>query len=298
MNIKQFEALVKVAETGSFTKAAKLMFLTQPAISFQIRAMEEQLGIQLLERKDKAVVLTEPGKFVYREAKAVLSSFNHIIDHVAQFKGLKKGTLILGASTIPGEYLLPQYLGEFKQLYPGIDFRMEISSTRQIINKVLERQIHLGVVGAVESNPALEFEPLFQDEVVAICATDHPLAAKSQVSLEELAEENLLFREAGSGTRTVVEAKFTQEGINPENLKIVMELGSTRAIITGVQGNLGVGIVSQLAASEALRLNLVKKLELPGPDMHRNLYLITNKASIAPPLQKAFIDFIITKKEI
>ncbi|HEX3030920.1 MAG TPA: selenium metabolism-associated LysR family transcriptional regulator [Bacillota bacterium] len=297
MNIKQLEALVRVAETGSFTKAAKLLFLTQPAISFQIRTLEEQLGIRLLERADRTVVLTEAGKQVCTEARAILNSYNSINQHVAEFKGLTKGTLSLGASTIPGEYLLPQFLGEFKQIYHGIDFRMEIGSTRQIIGKVLDRQIHLAVVGAVQEHADLEYVPLFTDEVVVIAGVKHPLAQLPKLEVSQLVNEDFILREQGSGTRSVAEQKFLEAGIDPEKLRVVMELGSTRAIITAVQGNLGIGLVSGLAAYDALRLNLVKRLELGDLDMHRRLYMVTNSASLSTPLQNAFAQFLELKRK-
>ncbi len=295
MNIKQLEAFALVAELGSFTRAAKIMFMTQPAISFQIRALEEHLGLQLLERADKGVFLTDAGKLVYAEAKKIIAGYRSILEHVAQLQGLAKGTLILGASTIPGEYLLPQFLGEFKQKHPGIELVLEIGSTHRITELVLARQVHLAVVGAVNPHPNLEYTPIFTDEVVVIVARNHPLAGKDSVSIAELTAQSLIFRERGSGTRAVLEERFRQVGIEPGELKIVMELGSTRAIITAAQGNLGVGLVSGLAVREALELGSVRKLDVPEMDLHRRLYLVSSKTGQATPLQKAFGEFLLEK---
>lgn len=295
MNIKQLEAFALVAELGSFTRAAKIMFMTQPAVSFQIRALEEQLGLQLLERAEKSVFLTDAGKLVYAEAKKIIAGYRNILEHVAQLQGLAKGTLILGASTIPGEYLLPQFLGEFKQKHPGVELILEIGSTHRIIDLVLSREVHLAVVGAVNPHPNLEYQPIFTDEVVVIVAGNHPLAGRESVSIAELTAESLIFREKGSGTRAVLEERFRQAGIEPGELKIVMELGSTRAIITAVQGNLGVGMVSGLAVREALEIGSVRKLKVREIDLHRRLYLVSSKTSQATPLQKAFGEFLMQK---
>ena len=205
MNIKQLEAFTLVVELGSFTRAAKLMFMTQPAISFQIKALEEQLGLQLLERAERSVFLTEAGKLVYTEAKKILASNRSILDYVAQLRGLNKGTLILGASTIPGEYLLPQFLGEFKQMHPEIELKLEIGSTQRITELVLAREVHLAVVGAAKLHPNLEYQPLFTDEVVVIVGTNYPLAEQKNITIGQLTAEQLIFREKGSGTRIVLE---------------------------------------------------------------------------------------------
>lgn len=295
MNIKQLEAFALVAELGSFTRAAKIMFMTQPAVSFQIKALEEQLGLQLLERAEKSVFLTDAGKLVYAEAKKIIAGYRNILEHVAQLQGLTKGTLLLGASTIPGEYLLPQFLGEFKQKHPEIELVLEIGSTHRIIDMVLAREVHLAVVGAVTPHPSLEYQPIFNDEVVVIVAGNHPLAGRESVSIAELTTESLIFREKGSGTRAVLEERFRQAGIEPGELKIVMELGSTRAIITAVQGNLGVGMVSGLAVREALEIGSVRKLKVGEMDLRRRLYLLSSNTSQATPLQKAFGAFLVQK---
>jgi len=271
------------------------MFMTQPAVSFQIRALEEQLGLQLLERAEKSVFLTDAGKLVYAEAKKIIAGYRNILEHVSQLQGLAKGTLILGASTIPGEYLLPQFLGEFKQKHPKVELVLEIGSTHRIIDMVLGREVHLAVVGAVNPHPNLEYQPIFTDEVVVIVAGNHPLAGRESVSIAELTAESLIFREKGSGTRAVLEERFRQAGIEPGELKIVMELGSTRAIITAVQGNLGVGMVSGLAVREALEIGSVRKLKVREIDLHRRLYLVSSKTSQATPLQKAFGEFLMQK---
>lgn len=297
MNIKQLEAFTLVAELGSFTKAAKLMFMTQPAISFQIKALEDQLGIQLLERTEKSIYLTEAGRPVYTEAKKILACHRAILEHIAEVRGLTKGTLSLGASTIPGEYLLPQFLGEFRQNHPEIELILEIGSTQRITELVLSRQVHLAVVGALSDHSNLEYLPLFTDQVVVIVAKNHHLAGKKTVSLEELARQELIFREQGSGTRAVIEERLRNTGINPDGLNVVMELGSTRAIITAVQGNLGVGMVSGLAVRDALELGTVCKLDISGLNFQRSLYLLSNKTSPGSLLQKAFAEFLLAKTE-
>jgi DNA-binding transcriptional LysR family regulator len=295
MNIKQLEAFTLVVELGSFTRAAKLMFMTQPAISFQIKALEEQLGLQLLERAERRVFLTEAGKLVYVEAKKILASNRSILEYLAQLRGLNKGTLNLGASTIPGEYLLPQFLGEFKRMHPEIKLKLEIGSTQRITELVLAREVDLAVVGAAKLHPYLEYQPLFTDEVVVIVGTNHPLAEQKSINIAQLTAQQLIFREKGSGTRIVLEERLGQAGFAPEELNIVLELGSARAIITAVQGNLGVGMVSGLAVNEALELGTVHQLKVTGLDLHRPLFMVCNQSSQTTPLQAAFCAFLREK---
>jgi DNA-binding transcriptional LysR family regulator len=295
MNIKQLEAFTLVVELGSFTRAAKLMFMTQPAISFQIKALEEQLGLQLLERAERRVFLTEAGKLVYVEAKKILASNRSILEYLAQLRGLNKGTLNLGASTIPGEYLLPQFLGEFKRMHPEIKLKLEIGSTQRITELVLAREVDLAVVGAAKLHPYLEYQPLFTDEVVVIVGTNHPLAEQKSITIAQLTAQQLIFREKGSGTRIVLEERLGQAGFAPEELNIVLELGSTRAIITAVQGNLGVGMVSGLAVNEALELGTVHQLKVTGLDLHRPyLWSATNPARLL--LYKLLFVLFLEKK--
>jgi len=292
MNLKQLESFILVAEERNFTRAAKQLYMTQPAISFQIKALEEHLGIQLFERLDKAVELTDAGRMILPEAKKIQASYEKIRDSISELKGLKRGCLKIGASTIPGEYLLPQIIGKFKGLHPQIDVTLRIASTGKVIEMLLNREIHLGVVGAPVKSQSLVSNPLTEDQLILIAASGHPLAREDFITLSDLLSQKIIMRERDSGTRMVVEDRLQKAGVNPESLQVVMELGTTRAIITAVEAGLGVSMVSRWAAGEALQLGLIKEVAIRDFEIKRNLYLITNKLKYRGNATEAFLGFL------
>ncbi|MHB8171392.1 MAG: selenium metabolism-associated LysR family transcriptional regulator [Thermincolia bacterium] len=292
MNIKQLESFILVAEKKNFTRAAKQLFMTQPAISFQIKSLEEQLGIQLFERLDKAVGLTDAGRMILPEAKKIQASYEKIRDSISELKGLKRGHLIIGASTIPGEYLMPHIIGKFKNLHPQIDVVLHIASTSKVVEMLLNREIHLGTIGAPVKNQSIISSPLTEDQLILITSPQHPLASKESVAAEELTQHSFIMREKGSGTRMIIENRLQKKGIAPESLRLAMELGSTRAIITAVEAGLGISLVSRWAADEALKLGLLKEIRVEDMEFTRSLYLITNKLKYRGTATEVFLGFL------
>lgn len=292
MNIKQLESFILVAEKKNFTRAAKQLFMTQPAISFQIKSLEEQLGIQLFERLDKAVGLTDAGRMILPEAKKIQASYEKIRDSISELKGLKRGHLIIGASTIPGEYLMPHIIGKFKNLHPQIDVVLHIASTSKVVEMLLNREIHLGTIGAPVKNQSITSSPLTEDQLILITSPQHPLASKESVAAEELTQHSFIMREKGSGTRMIIENRLQKKGIAPESLRLAMELGSTRAIITAVEAGLGISLVSRWAADEALKLGLLKEIRVEDMEFTRSLYLITNKLKYRGTATEVFLGFL------
>ncbi|SHE50235.1 DNA-binding transcriptional regulator, LysR family [Desulfofundulus australicus DSM 11792] len=297
MNLKQLEAFLRVAELQSFTKAAKHLYMSQPAISFQIRSLEESLGTTLFYRGDKKVELTEAGRLLYPEAQQILRHFQKIKSELDELKGLKKGHLILGASTIPGEYLLPLLIGRFHRDYPGIEVTMRIAGSSQVIRWVQEREIDLGITGAPVKEDGLECLPWYQDRLVLIVGPEHPWINRDAVSPAELLTQPLILREPGSGTRRSMEEKMAQVGLSVRDAQVVMELGSTRAVITAVQAGLGISLVSALAAAEPLALKRVYQVTLKELDLTRYLYLVHVKEWPLSFAAGAFWDYITKEGE-
>ncbi|MDA8234035.1 MAG: selenium metabolism-associated LysR family transcriptional regulator [Clostridia bacterium] len=292
MNIKQLESFILVAEEKNFTRAAKQLYMTQPAISFQIKSLEEQLGIQLFERLDKAVELTDAGRLILPEAKKIQANYEKIRDSIAEMKGLKRGHLNIGASTIPGEYLMPHVIGKFKSLHPKIDVVLQIASTGKVVEMLLNREIHLGIVGAPVKNQSLVSSPLTEDRLILIASPQHPLACRESIKAEEMTQYSFIMREQGSGTRMVIENRLRKIGINSDSLQLAMELGSTRAIITAVEAGLGISLVSRWAAEDALKLGLLKEILIEDLEFIRSLYLITNKLKYRGSATEVFLGFL------
>jgi DNA-binding transcriptional LysR family regulator len=296
MNFKQLEAFIWVAELQSFTKASRQLFMSQPAVSFQIKALEEDLQVSLFQRGDKKVMLTEAGRLLYPEAKQMIRHYNRIKAGLDDLKGLKTGHLVIGASTIPGEYLLPILIGGFKEKYPGIIITLKVAGSGQVGRWVREREIDFGITGAPIDWEGTECVSWLKDQLVLIVPPAHPWAELDEVNLDNLKNETMILRERGSGTRRTLEQKLAEHNISLEKLPHSMELGSTRAVITAVEANLGASIVSKYAVSEAISLGKVKEVRLIGIDLSRYLYQIRHSQGMGGFALEAFIAYINDKE--
>lgn len=285
-SLRQLKAFVTVAENKSFTKAAKLLYMTQPAVSAQIKALEERLEVQLLERNDKNIMLTEAGQIFYEEAYKIISLHDAFIEMIDELKGVRRGKLCLAASTIPGEYILPRLIGDFSKKYPDLELSLKIADTGMVVDLLLRRVVDLGMIGAPVKDEAIQLEELAQDELIAICAGD--CAMPPEIAPEEFVKLNFVLREQESGTRMVFFRKLKEYGIDPKKLHVVMELGSTRAIITAVENGLGLGMVSRIAAEDSLKLGKVREVKITGFNFERPLYLAWNKNKHQSFSTKAF----------
>lgn len=292
MNFKQLEAFLWVAELQSFTKAARQLYMSQPAVSFQIKALEEDLQVALFQRGDKKVVLTEAGRLLYPEAKQMLRHYHKIKAGLDDLKGLKTGHLVVGASTIPGEYLLPLLIGGFKEKFPGIQITLKIADSGQVGRWVREREIDLGITGAPYEGEGIECTPWVQDQLIVITHPSHPWADMHSVKVSDLKNEALILREQGSGTRKTLEQKLAEHNIFLEKLPQGMELGSTRAVITAVEAGLGVSIVARCAVREAMELGRVREVQMGNLDLSRYLYQIRHNQGMGGFAIEAFMNFI------
>lgn len=293
MNFKQLEAFLWVAELQSFTKAARQLYISQPAISFQIKALEEDLQAPLFQRGDKRIMLTEAGRVLYPEAKKMLRHYQKIKEGLEDLKGLKTGHLLIGASTIPGEYILPLLIGGFKKKYPGIEITLKVAGSDRVARWIRQREIDLGITGVPFNNEGIECVRWLEDQLVLITPPSHcwaNLAGGPDVA--DLKNETMVLREQGSGTRRTLEKRLEEINIALDTIPCSMELGSTRAVITAVEAGLGVSIVSRYAVREALELGNVVEVPLDGLDLSRSLYRLRHSQSPEGFAVKAFAGFI------
>ena len=274
-SVKQIRSFIMVADLKSFTCAAEALYMTQPAVSSQIKSLEEHLGISLIERNDRQVELTEAGKHFYLEAKNIIIAYERALEVIDEFRGLKRGRLSIGASTIPGEYIIPRYIGSFHKLYPGIEIRLTVGDTGSVLDMLLARRIDLGIVGAKLDIEKVDFDPFWRDELVLISATDREIPG--EISWNDLSRFDFIMREKNSGTRMTLKKIMAGFGMTEKDLRIVIELGSTQAVITAVAADLGVGIVSKWAAREALKAGSIKKVKIKEAKLQRELYIVTLK---------------------
>lgn len=283
-----------VADLQSFTAAARKLFMSQPAVSFQIKSLEEDLQATLFQRGDKKLSLTPAGRMIYPEAKKMVSRYQKIKSGIEDLKGLKTGHLVIGASTTPGEYLVPLMVGEFGKLYPGITVSLQVGGSSQVFRWVKDNEIDIGITGSPATGSGIWCEPWVKDNLVLIVPTGHRWVDRSDLEPGDLLEEPFVLREPGSGTRRSFEKKITERGIDPDRIKVSMEMGSTRAIITAVQAGLGISVVSGLAAEDALSLGRIKSVDPPF-EPERILYLAGNRQGSESPVVSEFLNFVRKK---
>ncbi|MEW6275870.1 MAG: selenium metabolism-associated LysR family transcriptional regulator [Bacillota bacterium] len=291
MNLRQLEVFLRVAELKSFTRAARQLYMSQPAVSFQIRSLEEELGVKLFWRNEKNVLLTEAGRLLYPEVKQMISHFYKIKSGLDDLKGLRTGHLEIGASTIPGEYLLPLLIGDFRKKYPGVLVSLRIGGSGEVEKWLANREIDLGFTGIFVASKEVECLPWIDDRLVLIIPPDHPWGQKKIVDVSELIKEPLILREPGSGTRRAFEDRLAAKNVLLTQSNTAMELGSTRAIITAVQAGLGIGVVSYWAAREPLLLNRVKEILLKDVDLRRKLYVARSQNRLSNYATDVFYNF-------
>jgi DNA-binding transcriptional LysR family regulator len=244
-----------VAEHLSFRKAAEELYLTQPAVSLQIKALEEDLGVQLFDRAGAHIALTGAGIILLGYCEKVSKLLLNAEHEIAALSGEHAGQLALGASTTIAQYVLPRLLGEFRREHPRVQTTLMSGNTEHIVEALEKQKIALGFIEGPARSREVKAVPFLEDELVLIASTAHEWAERPSVSCSEIASIPLLMRERGSGTRHVIELALQRQGIKRKSLQIVMELDSTEAIKSAVDAGLGVGFVSRWAIAKDLRLD-------------------------------------------
>jgi DNA-binding transcriptional LysR family regulator len=290
MDLRHFETFAKIAELKSFTKAAEELFLTQPTVSKQIVDLERYFGVRLIDRTKRTVTLTKAGEILLRYAKDFMGLKKETIDAIAAFKGLQKGDITVGASSIPGVYILPGLLHIFKKQYDGIRFRLIVADSKAIIQKMEEGEIDIGFVGAKYETKKIEYKKFLEDTIVMIAPPSFPDA----IHIKQLKSYPFIVREQGSGTRNHFESSLKRLKVDvlPE-LQIVAELTDTEAIKEAVKNGMGISYISKMAIVHELANNNLKCLNIEGlPNIVRSFYIVTRKGKTISPQVKALLDII------
>ncbi|PYO38195.1 MAG: LysR family transcriptional regulator [Candidatus Rokuibacteriota bacterium] len=292
MDLRQLEIFVKVAEFGSFSKAAEALYLTQPTVSEHIRTLEDEVGVRLLDRLGRGAAITRAGQLLLSYAQRMLALSREARQAMDGFQGRMSGELLIGASTIPGEYVLPAMIGRFKEKYPDISITLLIGDSQTAVDWVAEGRAELGVVGARLSHRGVDYKELMPDEVVVVVPGTHPWHGRKQIALEELRSEPLLIRERGSGTRAALEGALAEAGMDLGSFRIVGEMGSTQAIKQAVKAGVGVSLVSKRAVEEECKSGLLWCLRVKDLKVTRSFHLATHKERSRSPLAEAFRLFL------
>jgi len=292
MRLQQLEVFCKVVENGSFAKAAKAVYATQPAVSQQIRALEAEIGAQLLERDTRHVTLTHSGEVLYRYAREILTLSEAARQEIHALKGQVSGELIVGASTIPGEHILPGLLASFCAAYPSVKIGLHIGDTLGIITEVRQGRLEIGLVGARTPHQNLTFREFASDRLVAVVSPTHPWAKRTHIDLRELSEEPFVLREEGSGTRLTIEQHLATVGLDVERLNVRMELASTEAVKQAVIAGAGVSILSDRAIVLERERGLIHALEFHDREIRRPFYVVFNHEKPHSPLGQRFLQFL------
>jgi DNA-binding transcriptional LysR family regulator len=287
---RRLQVFYTVAKQLSFTKAAEQLFMTQPAVTFQVKQLEEHFNTRLFERSHGRIALTPAGRIVEEYAERILAMSEEMDTRVADLTGTVAGPLLLGASTTIAEFILPQILGEFKAQHPEVQAHMTVANSETIVNRVADHTIDVGLIESPSYLPSLQNEICCDDELVVICAPGHALAARKTVTAQDIAAIPMVRREPGSGTREFTDNYFRECGVPPEDLNLVMELGSPEAMKGVVETGIAVAIVSRATIAKELRLGSVVAIPL-APRLMRTLSVVHPKEKFRSRLLTTFVEF-------
>ncbi len=292
MDLRQVEVFYYVAKHLSFSKAAEALLLTQPTVSGHIKALEDSLDLVLFDRLGREIRLTQAGDMLYGHAKRLLATKTAAIQALEELHGGLRGELVLGGSSIPGQYVLPWILGQFQPQYPGITVVLSITDTMETLNRIVRGDLELGIVGATVSNPHVAYHPFVEDELVLAVAADHPWATQSMVPLEALHGQLFIQRERGSGSRLVVEQTLADYGLDMAKLHVVAEMGTTEAIKQGIKAGIGLSVISRLALADEIRAGSICAVTLEGVAIRRHFSIVRHTGRSLSPLAQTFERFM------
>jgi len=288
LKLDWLRSFLAVADVGGFTKAAKALHLSQPAVSTHIKELEESMGARLFEHLGGRIRLSRTGEAAAREARKVIEGVRAFRDAVVESEGVVKGTLALGASTTPGNYLILPLMGRFERLHPRARTTLFIGNTTEVLAKLTANEIDVGMVGIQPAGDEFLSRPFAQDEIVLFVGAKHRLARKRRLRPSDLGGERILRREADSATRGLGDAWFAAQHLHPAT----MELGSPETVKRAAAEGLGVGILSRFAIDWELKEQRLRILPVPGFPIRRPLYVTTLRRKHVTPAMGAFLELL------
>lgn len=296
MNLKQLEAFVKVVETGSFSKAAKELYLTQPTVSAHISALEKELKVRLFIRNTKEVTMSEAGQELYKYARQIFELECQIEKHFnVRGKNRSGHSITIAASTIPAQYLLPDVLMEFKKRYPDEQFKLVEADSSEVVAQIVNGLADVGFTGTVLEKKYCRYIPFYKDKLAVITPNTEKYQALSESGQEDISwikDEHIILREEGSGTRKEAQKQLRRAGIEPEELDIIASIDNQETIKRSVRQGMGISILSRLATEEEVKNGYMLEFQIPKSDDGRDINFVYNKNTPLTANVERFIKII------
>jgi DNA-binding transcriptional LysR family regulator len=280
MDLHQLKVFASVFKHRSFSKASEELHLTQPTISNHIKTLEDEFGCKLFDRLGRTIIPTKEAEVLYGQSLEVIEKADELREAISLLKKDLTGQLVVGASTIPGVYLMPCLMAGFQKKHPSISFQIMISDSKGIIDSILQYEMLLGIVGAKFNNEQINYTPFVEDELIVVSSPS--VAGAGPITLKELVNIPMVLREEGSGTRKETERFLVGRGVSPEDIKVAGIFGSTDAVKQAVKAGIGVSIVSKFAVSDELKYKILEQIELSDMQMKRRFYIVTHKKRTLP----------------
>jgi LysR family transcriptional regulator, low CO2-responsive transcriptional regulator len=288
VNLKQLEVFLAVAESSSFSRGAEATFITQSTVSQHISALEQELGIRLLDRTGKGAMPTEAGKIILNHARRIVAEMRGIAPAINRFKGLEDVSLTVGASNIPGDYMIPEALPNLLKRFPRLAITVLQGDSHDVLEKITREEVEIGVVGSRFSADAYTFTPLGRDRIIPVAGRGNTLYGRGEVSPEELAGQPIISRERGSGTGKTVNDALSAIGIDPGGLNVKVTLGSNEGVKHAVKSGIGISFISELSVRNELERGELFALKIPGLEITRQFYLVCRAGRELSPAASAF----------
>lgn len=295
MDIHQLKIFASVFRNKSFSRASDELYLTQPTISDHIKTLEEELDCKLFDRLGRTIIPTKEAEVLYSHAMEIIEKANILKECIGQTMKEIKGELIIGASTIPGTYLMPHIMAKFQKRYPSVSFQILVSDSKDIVEKVSRHELLMGAVGAKTTNTQITYTPFMDDELIVVSSPS--LLKKEDMTIRELIKFPIILREEGSGTRKETEKILEGKGISFENIKVAGIFGSTDAVKQAVKAGLGVSILSRVSVTDELKYKILKEIKLIDIQMKRKFYIVTHKKRTLPRAYKMFLEHIMDESK-
>jgi len=295
MEIRKLEVFCKVVELESFTRAAEAVLLSQPTVSEHIHNLEQELSQKLIDRLGREVKPTSVGLLLYDYARRILQTHQEAVEAIEKYSGRLIGKIEIGCGTIPGTYILPQLISQFRLAHPAIKMTLRINSSRIIAEQVLTGALRLGVVGARWNESGLQWTKIFVDELVVAVHPNHPWASEPDIPLEKIITEPFILREPDSGTRRVIARFLKDNGLKETDLQEVAEFGSSAAIKEAIKLGIGVSILSRYTIRDNIKFGIIATVPIKGLKLQRPFYLIHRKNCALSPVAATLRDYLLVQ---
>lgn len=293
MDIHQLKVFASVFKNRSFSKASEELHLTQPTISNHIKALEDEFNSKLFDRLGRTIMPTKEAEVLYNHSLEIIEKADTLKEAIMEVSKDLTGKVLIGASTIPGVYLMPRIMSEFKKKYPSISFQILISDSRGIVEDVTRHELLLGIVGAKLGNDQINYIPFVEDELIVVSSPY--LANNGASTLKDIISLPMVMREEGSGTRRETERLLESRGVSLDKIHIAGIFGSTDAVKQAVKAGLGVSILSKFSVADELEHDILREIKLSDIQMKRRFYIVTHKKRTLPRSYNAFLEHILAE---